>query len=154
MAEGTNESAESNCACHASYNTAINGNVVGTEVVGTMSEIEFWLEVGVIPVPPAAAEIAPASVVEANTAFPPRQVTAMVETRTSSEGYMTNGMVNWNGSDVVVYTVMHANWSIVVRWGIPVNPHLLACTAASMTSDTSLSIYVNTCHHHGYHDHY
>lgn len=154
MAESSDESAHGNSSSHTSYHTAINGNVVGTEVVGTMSEVELRLEVSVVPVPSAAAEITPASVEIANTAFPSRQESTMVETRPTSEDHMPCVMMHRNGSDAVVRSMSDTSPVIVVMdWGSIADLHLAVSAAACIASATSLSICVNTCHHHGDHDH-
>ena len=154
MAESSDESAHGNSSSHTSYHTAINGNVVGTEVVGTMSKVELRLEVSIVPVPSAVAEIAPASVEIANTAFPSRQESTMVETRPASEDHMPCVMMHRNGSDSVMRAMNHVNPAIVVMdWGSIADLHLAVSAAACIASATSLSVCVNTCHYHGDHDH-
>lgn len=148
MAESTNEGAEGDCSSHASHYATIHGDIVCAEVVGAMSEVVFRLEVGVVPEPLAATEITPASVEIAYTAFPSWQVTAMVDTRSASIDNVTSS---------VVYRASHYDVRASIVQGVcsmSTHYHLMACVVACMTPATSLSINVNTCHHHGYHDHY
>ena len=148
MAESTNEGAESDCSSHASHYATIHRDIVCAEVVGAMSEVVLRLEVGVVPEPFAATEITPASVEIAYTSFPSWQVPTMIDARGSSEDYVTSSVMYRASHYCVMAGVVQGMCSV------PTHYHLMACVVACMTPAASLSIYVNTCHHHGYHDHY